>query len=468
MNLKIKIVCTIGPSSDRPEMIRDLILNGMNVARLNFSHGTHGGHKAIIDSIRTISEEAGKPVAILQDLCGPKIRVGRVPEEGIRLEAGQSFILTSEPVIGNKNRVSVSYADLPGDVKKNDRILLADGMMELQVIHTTPDEIHCMVLSGGLLTSNKGVNVPTGRISLPSLTEKDHNDLLFGLRHDVDFIALSFVREAQDILKVKQIIAENSKTTPVIAKIEKHEAIDHIDEIFGAADGIMVARGDLGVELPLEQVPILQKRLIHQSNRLGKPVIIATQMLRSMVDSPRPTRAEAADVANGVLDGADAVMLSEETAVGKYPLEALRYMARIAQSAEAGFPHERHLEVLPKQGISQSVAHAACVLAGDLDAAAIIASTHSGSTAGQISRFRPKTKIIAVTPDPNVYRRLALCWGCIPLTVDRGEDMDEMIEKAAKIALTSGYVKTGDRVVFTAGHPLWVAGTTNMLQVRQL
>ncbi len=465
---KTKILCTIGPASASSETLRALIESGMNVARLNFSHGTLEGHRRVIRRIRRLSEQLGRPVAILQDLCGPKIRVGPVREPGVRLETGRTLLLTSEPVLGDARRVSVSYPDLVHDVKEGDRILLADGMMELEVTGKEADGILCKVVTGGVLTSNKGITVPTGSVTLPSLTEKDIEDLRFGMEVGVDWVALSFVRSAEDVLRAKKIISEGQREIPVMAKIEKHEAITHIDAIIEAADGLMVARGDLGVELAPEKVPLIQKKVVQKANAGGKPVVIATQMLRSMVDSPRPTRAEAADVANAVLDGADAVMLSEETAVGKYPDEAVRFMARIAESAESDYPHERHLRILPREGVSRSVAHAACVLAGNLGAAAIVASTHSGATAMQISRFRPKTKVIAISPDPGVARRLALFWGCITSTVEHTEDLDEMIENAMKSSLATGEVRRGDLVIFTAGHPMWVAGTTNMVQVKTL
>lgn len=465
---KTKIICTIGPSSGSPEIIRQLILAGMNVARLNFSHGTHAEHLKKIEIIRVISEELNKPVAILQDLCGPKIRVGNIREPGIRLEPGQQFILTSSIIDGDENRVSVSYPALPQEVKANDRILLADGMMELIVKHSTPTDIFCEVITGGILSSHKGINLPTGTIQADSLTEKDKDDLLFGLEHDVDFVALSFVRSAKDILNAKQIITSQGKDTPIIAKIEKHEAIDNIDAIIAESDGIMVARGDLGVEIPLENVPGIQKMLVKKACLAGKPVIIATQMLRSMVNSPRPTRAEATDVANAVLDGTDAVMLSEETANGDFPIEAVRFMVRIAESAEADFPHNRYLELVPAKDISESVSHASCVLADHLDAAAIVATTRSGFTAMQISRFRPRPKLIALSPEKRTIRRLSLYWGCIPGFVPVPGNTDEHIEQTVLSAIGTGMVSSGDLVVITTGHPLWAAGTTNMMRVKRL
>ena len=465
---RTKIVCTIGPSSCSADVIREMIRSGMNVARLNFSHGTHEEHRQIFELIRTISREESEPVGILQDLCGPKIRVGHVLAPGVRLSSGQPFVLTTEPVEGSQDRVSVSYAHLPRDAKTGDRLLLADGMMELVVEKTTRSELFCRVVTGGTLTSHKGINLPTGSIKAPALTDKDQEDLAFGLQLGVDFVALSFVRRAEDVLSVRRRIHQTGLTTPIVAKIEKHEALENIDAIIDVSDAIMVARGDLGVEIPLENVPNIQKTIVRQANVAGKPVIIATQMLRSMVDSPRPTRAEAADVANGVLDGADAVMLSEETASGRYPIEAVRYMARIARSAEMRYPHGKYLELIPRNGISQTVSYAACVTAEQLNAPVIVATTRSGTTAMHIASFRPRPKLIVLSPDAETIRRLTLCWGCVPCFLELTDDTDEMIEKAAASALDTGKVASGDLAVITAGRPLYEAGTTNMLWVKKL
>jgi pyruvate kinase len=463
-----KIVCTIGPASRSPEIIRALVQNGMNVARLNFSHGNHGEHQEQIRVIRKVSAELDQPVAILQDLGGPKIRVGIIPDPGVRLEAGQTFVLTNQPVQGTSERVSVSYSSLPEEVKEGDQILLADGFIELVVKGAERSEISCEVVTGGLLTSHKGLNLPTRSIQAPSLTDKDREDLVFGLENEVDYVAQSFVRTADEIVRVKDIIRDGKKDTPIIAKIEKHEAVDHIEEIMEVADGIMVARGDLGVEIPLEQVPVVQKMLIRRANASGKPVITATQMLRSMVDSPRPTRAEATDVANAVLDGTDAVMLSEETAVGGYPVKSVQFMTRIVESAENHFPHDRYLQLAPKKAVSQSVAHAACVLANHLDARAIIAPTQSGQTARHISRFKPRQPIIALSANENTVHRLTLCRGCLPRLVADPMDTDDMIESAARSALETGLVSRRDLAVITAGHPVAVAGSTNMVRVKRL
>lgn len=463
---KTKIVCTIGPSSNSPETLSSLVESGMSVARLNFSHGTHEEHGIVIERLRSVSARLGRPVAILQDLGGPKIRVGEIPGGGIQLSTGEELVLTGEPGPARENRVSVSFPNLPSQVGRGDRILLADGMMELVVEQIEGPDITCRVITGGVLTSHKGINLPSSTLDIPAMTEKDGQDLLFGLSMDVDYVALSFVRAARDIHIIKDIIRGRNKSTPVIAKFEKHEALDHVDAILEAADGVMVARGDLGVEIPLEKVPNIQKMLIRKANALGKPVIIATQMLRSMVESSRPTRAEAADVANGVLDGADAVMLSEETAVGKYPVQAVRYMVRIARSAEEEYRHADYLNLPTHPGIAGAVANAACGLAKNIDAAAIIATTRSGSTAAQIARYRPLQPVIALTPDPDAVRRLALYWGCIPHYLDTIEHTDEMVEKAAAAAVAEGHVREGDRLVITAGRPIWEAGTTNMLWVK--
>jgi pyruvate kinase len=465
---KTKIICTIGPATDTPEGIRKLIKNGMSVARLNFSHGTHAEHKEKILMIRSISKELDRPVAILLDLCGPKIRVGEIPSPGIHLVSGQTFVLTGRDVESTGDMVTVSYKDLSRDVKPGDRILLADGLMELVVEKDNDLDVVCRVTTGGVLTSHKGVNLPTRSLNVVSFTEKDQADLMFGLDQGADLVALSFVRTAGEIERVKDLIREKGSVAPVIAKIEKHEAIANIESIMAAADAIMVARGDLGVEIPPENVPGIQRKLVKQANAIGKPIIIATQMLRSMVDSPRPTRAEAADVANAVYQGADAVMLSEETAVGSFPDLAVAFMARIAASTEKDFQYEKYLNLFPQKDVSASVAYAACVLADHLDAAAVIATTRSGATARNIARFRPKPNIIALSPEPTTVKQLSMVWGCIPYQVKETPGAEEKVEKAAAAALEAGLVKTGDLVVITAGHPEFKAGTTNMIQVKVL
>ncbi len=463
---KTKIVCTIGPASSSHQVIDGMIAAGLSVARLNFSHGSHADHKEKITLLRSRSEALGRPIAILQDLCGPKIRVGLIPEPGLRLEPGHKLILCSTSAEIEKNEVQVSYQELPREVRRGDQILLADGMMELVVEKTSADRIEARVITGGVLTSHKGINLPASSISVPSMTDKDRKDLQFGLQAEVDYVALSFVRTANDVLDIKNIIAGQGKDTPVIAKIEKHEALDNIDAIIEAADGIMVARGDLGVEIALEEVPNIQKNLVRYANQAGKPAIIATQMLRSMVDAPRPTRAEATDVANAVLDGADAVMLSEETASGAYPVEAVRFMNKIITSTEKRYPHGKYLELGIQKGVSQSVAYAGCVLAQRLGAAAIVATTRSGLTATHLARYRPKAPIVALCPDQKAVRKLALYWGCSPCGWSLEEDTDQMVENAAEMAVREGYCIKGDQLVVTAGRPLWAQGTTNMLWVK--
>ncbi|MDY0362484.1 MAG: pyruvate kinase [Desulforegulaceae bacterium] len=464
---KTKIVCTIGPASSSPEIIKELINAGMNVARLNFSHGSHEDHKKTFDLIRQISDELDKPVAVLQDLSGPKIRTGKVDGNGIELICGKELILTTDDIIGKDNKVSVTYKNLPNDVKENELILLADGLMEIKVKKITENDITCEVVSGGILTSSKGINLPGTSLNIPALTKKDKEDLEFGLSIGVDFVALSFVRSAADIDQIKQIISSFGKLTPVIAKIEKHEAIQNFDQILEKSDGIMVARGDLGVEVPLENVPVYQKMLVNKSVKAGKPVIIATQMLSSMVSSPRPTRAEATDIANAVLDGTDALMLSEETASGNHPVEAVKYMRKIADTAEKEYPYPK-FKFHPDSEASRAVPYAACVLSGFTDASAIVAPTKSGYTAAQISRFRPKSKIIALSPLKESIRKMCLYWGCIPKIFGDPKDTDEMLDKGAEAALESGLVKKGETIIITAGHPVWVSGTTNMLKVKEL
>jgi pyruvate kinase len=441
----------------------------MNVARLNFSHGNQKQHAEKIGLIRELSLKLGHHVAILQDLAGPKIRIGLVSGSGVRIETGQIFTLTNQPIMGSKKAASITYHKLPSEVSKGDLILIADGTLELKVLNTTDSDIQCRVIIGGWLSSHKGINIPSETITTPSMTEKDIADLYFGLEHGVDIVALSFVRWAEDIINVKKIISQRKADTPVIAKIEKHEALKNFDSILKVADGIMVARGDLGVEIPLEKVPQVQKEIIRNANNSGKPVITATQMLRSMIDSNRPTRAEATDVANAILDGTDAIMLSEETATGKYPIKALKYMSLIAEEIENNYPYDRYLQIKGKDWrITESVAHAACTLASHLSARAIIAFTQSGTTAREISRFRPAQPIIALSPSEQTLRRLALHWNVIPYYIAPLSDTDIMIEKAVDTAIKTKKVTHGDTIIITAGLPVRSMGTTNMIRVKRV
>ncbi|MFO7609921.1 MAG: pyruvate kinase [Candidatus Krumholzibacteriia bacterium] len=466
---KTKIICTIGPASRSPEVLERLIQAGMNVCRLNFSHGNHEEHAALIRNIRAASAKLAVPVAILQDLAGPKIRTGAIAGGGtVTLVPGARLVLTNRSVPGDAQEVGLTYPDLPLNVRAGDTILLADGAMQLKVESTTDTDVNCMVEVGGELGSHKGINLPGRSINAPILSDKDKADLAFGLAQGVDWIALSFVRTAHDVETVKRRIAAADRDTPLIAKIEKFEALDNIDEIIAAADGIMVARGDLGVEIPLERVPRAQKLLIARTNAAAKPVITATQMLKSMVDSPRPTRAEVTDVANAIYDGTDAIMLSEETAVGRYPVRAVEVMTRVAADVEGAFDYDNWLgrhENDTKLTFSAAVAHSAVEMARDIRAAAIITCTTSGSTTRLVARYRPAQVLLAVTPHEQTALRLALVHGAVPVVVDVAGDAQEMEKVAVAAALQGGFVKPGQPVVITAGLPFHVAGTTNLIKV---
>jgi pyruvate kinase len=464
---KTKIVCTIGPASDSPQIIEALITAGMNVARLNFSHGTHDEHLKKIKTIRDIAEKLKQPVAILQDLAGPKIRVGKMKEGGVELRRGEKFLLTNREIVGNEKEVSVSYSSLPSEVKTGDQILLADGTIDLRVLKSDGQDIQCDVVVGGVLTSHKGINLPTGTILASPFTEKDREDLLFGIQHGVDLIGLSYVKESGDIEAVKKFLKKEAANISVIAKIERKEALEKIDEILLASDGIMVARGDLGVETPLEKIPNVQKMLIRKANALGKPVITATQMLRSMVDHNLPTRAEVTDVVNAIYDGTDAVMLSEETAIGRFPVEAVQMMAKIAQAAEEEFPFEQFLkrDMEGNTEIPQAISHAASFLAEKVGAVVIIVPTESGSTARWVSRLRPRQPILGLSRHLSTVRSLNLCWGVHPFLVPEWKDTDDMLERSKKIPKELGMASMGDRIVIIAGVPISIPGTTNLIKV---
>ena len=466
---KTKIIATIGPASNNEETIKKLILNGMNIARLNFSHGSLAEHSDTINKIRRIAKKCNQPIAILQDLPGPKIRIGEMPKEGVNLISGDKFILTTILQTGNKEIAYVNYSELTQDVKKNDQILLADGNIELSVDYVEDKNVHCLVISGGKLTSNKGVNIPSENLQLESFTKHDQELLKFGIEKDVDFVALSFVKSEKDILRAKKMILEANKKIMLVAKIERQAALQNIEKIIHSADAIMIARGDLGVEIPLEKVPVIQKDLIEKSNFHSKPVITATQMLGSMVSSTRPTRAESSDVANAILDGTDAIMLSEETAIGINPEKAVLFMNRIAQNAEQRFPYAYHLHQKPKKNkIACSVAHAACLLADELKAKVIVAYTLSGTTARFISHFRPETMILALTPHQGTCRKLALCWNVFPKLIDNQNDTDKMLEYTRKILLEEDFIEIDDIAVITAGVPMMKEGRTNLIRVMRL
>ena len=472
--LRTKIVCTIGPASREPETLRQLMLAGMDVARLNFSHGDQATHAENIERIRAAAAELGKPVAILADLQGPKLRVGTMAEGGVFLPEGDEATLTTEAVIGREpGALPVQYGGFPRLARPGDRILVDDGLLELKVLSVGETEVRCRVLVGGVLKSNKGVNLPRPSLDVPSITAKDRRDLAFALAHGVDWVALSFVCTANEVLELRQLIeslALPDECVPVMAKVEKREALVNINEIIDAADALMVARGDLGIEIRPEEVPMAQKRIIRECNRAGVPVVTATQMLDSMTRNPRPTRAEASDVANAILDGTDAIMLSSETSIGAYPVQAVRTMARIAREVESKRPEVRTCPVLASQRrdtttIADAVSRAACEAAHDLRAAAILTPTASGYTARLVSRYRPRSPILAVTPSPAVQRRLVLCWGVIPLLAPRTDNTDEVIAQAIQAARERGLVRKADVLVFTAAAAGSAPGTTNLIRV---
>ena len=464
---RTKIVCTIGPASRSPEVLSQLVAAGMDVARLNFSHGSHAEHAAVIGAVRAIAESAGRSVAILQDLAGIKLRIGDIAGGGAVLTSGAPFTLTAREVPGDAREVSVNEASLPRFVRTGDRLLLCDGEIELFVEQSGDSDIRCRVVTGGTLTSHKGISLPSTPFGAPGLTAKDREDLAFGVAHGVDYVALSFVRTAEDVRAARAFLDERGAKVPLVAKIEKREAISRIDEILSAADGLMVARGDLGVETPLEHVPLLQKMLIDRANRAGKPVITATQMLLSMVENPRPTRAEVGDVANAILDGTDAVMLSEETASGRYPVEAVTTMKRIAEDTETAFPFDRWMrkfEDKSLQTLPEAVAGAAVELAEHIGASAILAWTESGATARLVARHRPRPPIVALATRKETARRLALVWGVVPLLASAADGPDAMLEDAPSLAVAKGLLKPGERAVITAGLPMGVPGSTNLIK----
>ncbi len=464
---RTKIVCTIGPASQSETVLNGLMQAGMDVARLNFSHGDHAFHASIIKKIRRMAQGLERPVAILQDLQGPKVRIGPIAGDRARLQTGRRFVLTTRKVLGNHEIVSVNVQRLPRLVKKGNRILLGDGEIELEAVSLTSDDVSCHIVVGGVLSSHKGIHFPQGSLDLPSLTRKDKRDLAFGIEQGVDLVALSFVRGREDILDARREIKKRGSRIPIIAKIEKHEALDHLDAILEEADAIMVARGDLGLETAPERIPVLQKMMIRNANRLGKPVITATQMLRSMVDNPRPSRAEVADIANAVLDGTDALMLSEESAVGSYPIQAVKMMAQVALETESILEPRSQFEGIARS-VPEAISHAAVLLARDLQVKAFLIPTSSGSTVRMIARYRPAQPMIAISPEPNTVKALCLVWGVHPVLVPSYRSTDAMVRLAQAKARSLGYVKRGDLVAITAGLPLHKAGTTNLITVQPI
>ncbi|SHI18489.1 pyruvate kinase [Sporanaerobacter acetigenes] len=467
---KTKIICTIGPTSEDEKILRQLISSGLNVTRLNFSHGDYKEHKKRIDTIKKVRTEMDLPIGIILDTKGPEIRTGKFKDSDVILEDGQIFTLTTRDIIGDSTIVGVSYKNLPKDLKVGDRVLIDDGLIALEVKEIANDtDIECIVKNGGSLSDHKGINVPGVKINLPAVTQKDVNDILFGIENGIDFIAASFIRKAEDVLEIRRILEENNGDyIQIISKIENQEGVENLDEILNVSDAIMVARGDLGVEIQTEEIPIIQKQIIKKCNEAGKPVIIATQMLDSMIRNPRPTRAEATDVANAIFDGADAIMLSGETAAGKYPVEAVKTMYNIAIKAEEALDYKQILQMKSKSnGISttNAISKATCTTAQDLGVSAIITATSSGYTANAVSKFRPKSPIIAATTSPYVMRRLSIVWGVYPVLSAKSTSTDEVIELSIHSALEKGYIKQGDLIVITAGIPVGVSGTTNLIKV---
>jgi pyruvate kinase len=467
---KTKIVCTIGPASENKAVMRELVDNGMNIIRLNFSHGDFAEHLPRINTLKELREETGKPLAILLDTKGPEIRTGKFGVDVVNLVEGQEFTLTTLEYLGDQNKCQVSYKGLAQDVKPGDKILIDDGLIGLEVKETTETDVKCVVQNAGPVKNHKGINVPGVSIKLPAITEKDVNDIIFGIQNGIDFVAASFIRKAADVIAIRKVLEDNGgHDIQIISKIENQEGVDNLDEILEVSDGLMVARGDLGVEIPMEQVPLVQKEMIRKCNKVGKPVITATQMLDSMIRNPRPTRAETTDVANAILDGTDAIMLSGETAAGKYPVEAVKTMATIAQATEGILCHEKILKAGAKgsfdDGVTFAVSHATCDTALDLNAAAIITATSSGFTARKISKFRPKSPIIAACTSEKVRRRLAMVWGVESIKVEDAESSDALFERAISKAKDNNMVKSGDLVVITAGVPVGVAGATNIMKV---
>jgi len=464
---RTKIVCTIGPASEDLEVLKKMILAGMNVARLNFSHGNHEEHRRRIENIRRASTETEIPVAILLDTRGPEIRLGTFAQGKVKLEAGQKFVLTVGDVVGDAERVSVTHSGLPGDVEPGRCILLDDGLVELKVEEVSATDVTCQVVNGGIISDRKGVNLPGSKVSLPAMGPQDRDDIIFGIQQGVDFIAASFIRTAVDVLAIRRLLEEEGTNIPIIAKIENQQGLDNLDAILEVVDGLMVARGDLGVQIPPEEVPLAQKHMIIRCNQTGKPVITATQMLDSMIRNPRPTRAEASDVANAIFDGTDAIMLSGETAAGSYPVESVDTMARLAQRTELALNCEHLLsrQSTGPQSVTDSISFAGRQTAQRLGAAAILTSTQSGHTARMVSKYRPTVPVIAITPNESVRRRLLLTWGVVPLLGRKTETTDEMIYESITTALEQGLISNGDLVVITAGVPVGVPGTTNLLKI---
>ena len=467
---KTKIICTLGPSTDKEGVLRDLIANGMNVARFNFSHGSHEEHLGRLEKLKALREELGKPVAALLDTKGPEIRLKDFKNGVENLVAGQTFTLTTRDVEGTNEICSITYKDLPMDVEPNGTIMLDDGLIKLQIQTVNDTDIVCTVLNSGKIKNKKGVNVPGVHLSMPYMSQRDRDDIIFGAQQGFDFIAASFVRTAQDVYDIRNLLNEYDSDIRIIAKIENREGVNNIDSILAAADAVMVARGDLGVEIDFTELPGIQKNIIERSFSFGKPIVTATQMLDSMIVNPRPTRAEISDVANAIYDGTSAIMLSGETAAGAYPVDALKTMSAIAERTE----QENHARFVPltentgKISVSDATAHAACLTAKDVNAAAIVTVSESGNTARLLSKYRPEQPIIACVMKEQVQRQLALSWGITPLMMPLAHSTDELIEMSTSLAKENGYLHNGELAVVTAGVPVGVSGTTNMIKIHMV
>ena len=468
---KTKIVCTLGPATDGEGVLREMILAGINVARFNFSHGSYEEHQARLEMLKALREELNRPVAALLDTKGPEVRLKSFEGGSVELKAGAEFTLTTVDVQGDETRCSITYGDLPGDVKPGNTILLDDGLVRLTVLSTTATDICCRVENPGIMKNKKGVNVPGVRLNMPYMSQRDREDILFGVEQGFDFVAASFVRSAADVREIRAVLDRAGSNMRIIAKIENQEGVANLPEILSVADGIMVARGDLGVEIDFTEIPILQKQMIVQCLECGKPVITATQMLDSMMEHPRPTRAEITDVANAIYDGTSAIMLSGETAAGKYPVEAVRTMDAIARKTEANVDVDPLRPLKSKKNrlsVTAATAHAACTTAMDIGADAILTVSQRGITAQMVSRFRPTTTVVALLIDPQVQRQMSLYWGVEPLAMPVASNTDELVEFAVNAAVEAGIVKQGDLVVVTAGVPVGISGTTNMIRVHQV
>ena len=467
---KTKIVCTLGPATDREGVLREMMRAGMNVARFNFSHGTHPEHQARLEVLKALREELNLPVAAMLDTKGPEIRLKSFANGSVALSTGQEFTLTTEDIVGDETRCAITYAELPSDVKEGDTILLDDGLVRLTVLETDSSNIRCRVENDGTMKNNKGVNVPNVRLSMPYMSQRDREDILFGVEQGFDYIAASFVRTAADVREIRYLLDKHHSNIRIIAKIENQEGVSNLADILAVADGIMVARGDMGVEIDFTEIPIIQKDMIAKCVACGKPVITATQMLDSMIENPRPTRAEITDVANAIYDGTSAIMLSGETAAGKYPVEAVRTMDAIALRTEANIECDMPVRKAKqtKLSITAATAHAACTTAMDIGADAILSVSQRGVTAQMVSRFRPSTTVVALLLDPLVQRQMALYWGVEPITMPFASSTDELVDFAVQAAEKAGIVKQGDLVVVTAGVPVGVSGTTNMIRVCQV